>query len=218
MKVRGYKREDFDAVREICYQTGYFGESVAASGLFDDKELFCRLFCDYYLIYEPQWAFVAIDDENEDRVVGYMMGTPDSSGQIKTFFRLVVPGLLWHVISQTLWNYPESFLALLSFASHMHNFRPIEGLFTDYPAHFHIDVRKEYQSRHVGTLLYKVFEAALLQRGSPGIHLRTTDRNAKAVIFYERLGYSLLQSEEGVSWPKSGKYHDLLMGKKLTVA
>ena len=216
MKIRKYKTADYEFVRDICYETGYFGESVDKSGLFKDRNLFCLLFCDYYLLYEAEWVFIAVDEDKQEIPIGYMIGSPDSSRQSKAFVRYMAPKLIKQVLEKTLWRYPESVVAVLMFMLSIHKFRPINGLYKNYPAHFHINVKQEYQGRHVGKALYQTFEYAMRQSGIGGIHLHTTDRNKKAIIFYERLGYKVLQSGVGGAWPKSGKYRDLLMGKKLS--
>jgi hypothetical protein len=67
--VRRYTRNDRDAVRRICCETGFLGQPI--DPVFEDREVFADFFTDYYLRYEPDAAFVVTID---DAVVGFILG------------------------------------------------------------------------------------------------------------------------------------------------
>lgn len=71
--IRPYEPGDRDAVRRICFDTGYMGDSVGWT--WPDRESFADLFSAWYTDHEPTSALV-VDDGGE--VVGYLLGCRDS--------------------------------------------------------------------------------------------------------------------------------------------
>jgi hypothetical protein len=67
--VRRYTRNDRDAIRRICCETGFLGRPI--DPVFQDRELFADFFTDYYLRCEPDAAFVVTIDNS---VVGFLVG------------------------------------------------------------------------------------------------------------------------------------------------
>ena len=67
--VRAYQPSDRKAVRDLCCQTGFLGKPI--DPVFEDRELFADFLTDYYLICEPDSAFVVTVD---DVVEGYLLG------------------------------------------------------------------------------------------------------------------------------------------------
>jgi hypothetical protein len=67
--VRSYRPADRDAVRDLCCRTGFLGKPI--DPVFEDRELFADFLTDYYLICEPDSAFVVTVD---DAVEGYLLG------------------------------------------------------------------------------------------------------------------------------------------------
>jgi hypothetical protein len=67
--VRRYTRNDRDAVRRICCETGFLGQPI--DPVFEDRDLFADFFTDYYLRCEPDAAFVVTID---NAVVGFLLG------------------------------------------------------------------------------------------------------------------------------------------------
>ena len=73
--IRPYRRSDLEDVRSVCFETGYMGEPIAWQ--FDDREVFCQLFCDPHLLGHPDSAWVV---DLDGRAVGYLIGSPDTRG------------------------------------------------------------------------------------------------------------------------------------------
>ena len=67
--VRSYQPSDREAVRDLCCQTGFLGKPI--DPVFEDRELFADFLTDYYLICEPDSAFIVTVD---DAVRGYLLG------------------------------------------------------------------------------------------------------------------------------------------------
>ncbi len=72
-RVRPYRPADLEDVRKICFETGYMGEPIAWQ--FDDREVFCQLFCDPHALGHPDTAWVV---DRGDRAIGYLLGNPDT--------------------------------------------------------------------------------------------------------------------------------------------
>ncbi len=185
---RPFERADERDIVDICYRTGHNGDDLTGRNLFNDRRLFAMLFILYYAKFEPANCFVAYDP-GEKRVVGYIAGTPDTGRQEKRFAR----GMIWRIAVRALlyssWRHPES----LRMVFHFNRFggsNPLpEGIRSRYPAHLHINVLPEYHAAGAGTALLSMFEDRMKKHGAPGIHLVTSERNIKAVPFYEKHGY-----------------------------
>jgi GNAT superfamily N-acetyltransferase len=63
---------------------------------------------------------------------------------------------------------------------------------TEFPAHLHINLLPEYQRFGLGTLLIQYFEDHMRNLGVAGIHLKTTNYNKRAVPFYLKSGYKIV--------------------------
>src|SRR5437868_443829 len=71
--IRPYEPRDRDAVRDICYVTGYMGDPV--DWQWRDRESFSDMFSGYYTDREPESALVV---EIDGVVRGYLLGCVDS--------------------------------------------------------------------------------------------------------------------------------------------
>jgi GNAT superfamily N-acetyltransferase len=69
MRIRRYAPEDFEAIADICLNTGLRGQ---LSEMFVDTDLFLDMWLAPYLHYEPDAALVA---EDAGEVVGYLVGS-----------------------------------------------------------------------------------------------------------------------------------------------
>jgi hypothetical protein len=104
--VRRYTRNDRDAVRRICCETGFLGQPI--DPVFEDRDLFADFFTDYYLRCEPDAAFVITID---DAVVGFLLGCRYALRH--QLFSVVQGALLAAKVLLRYWQYkPESKLYL----------------------------------------------------------------------------------------------------------
>ena len=68
-----------------------------------------------------------------------------------------------------------------------------------YPAHLHIDLLPEAQGSGLGRRLIETERAALAARCVPAVHLTMVDENRGARAFYDRLGFRVLSSGDGLT-------------------
>jgi ribosomal protein S18 acetylase RimI-like enzyme len=184
-EIRAYEPRDRDAVRAICFETGYMGDPV--DWLWRDRESFADLITRYYTDHEPGSLFVV---ERGGRVVGYLTGCVDSercrgfaAGEVRRLVRrgaLVRPG-----VAPFFWR---SILDLLRDRQ-----APDEVLGDPrWPAHLHIDLLPEARRRGVGRRLMARWLDRLRSGGSPGVHLGTFAENQGALPFFEACGFRRL--------------------------
>jgi hypothetical protein len=67
--VRSYQPSDRDAIRDLCCLTGFLGNPI--DPVFEDRDLFASFLTDYYLVCEPDAAFVITVD---GAIKGYLLG------------------------------------------------------------------------------------------------------------------------------------------------
>jgi hypothetical protein len=73
---RPYRKEDHAAVTDILHRTGFLGEDLEGTGLFNDRRLFALFNMESYLRYNAESAFVAFETL-DGRVIGYVLGAAD---------------------------------------------------------------------------------------------------------------------------------------------
>ena len=66
-----------------------------------------------------------------------------------------------------------------------------------YPAHLHVDLLPHVQGQGLGRRLLEGFMAAAHAAGAGGVHLGVSTGNERAVGFYGRLGFHLVERSEG---------------------
>ncbi|MFX1517709.1 MAG: GNAT family N-acetyltransferase [Promethearchaeota archaeon] len=215
--IRGYEPKDRKDVINVCWLTGYMGESAA--GHFDDPYLFGLLFCLYYTDYEPENCFVA-EDEKIGQVIGYILSSLDSNKQEEQFRKYMIRKITLRAFLYTLWRHPRTFKVLWHFKKTWDEEPKIPNekiLLAPYPAHLHIDIIPGYQSQGIGTQLMSTLENHLIANNIKGVHLGTSERNIKAVQFYRKLNFSVIY--EGPSgygmWPDALEVKPLILAKKV---
>ena len=211
--IRSFKNSDIQGILKICYRTGYMGESLHNRDIFNDVKLFGYLFCIYYPYYEPDNVFLAVDQN--DKIVGYIMGTDNSKKQEDMFKRKMVLKIAIRALLYTSWKYRESFKALMFFIKNLSLKSQPKNLYKEYPAHLHMNVLPEYQHMGIGSKLINVFEKHIKEKGVQGIHLRTSNNNIKALPFYEKKGYVIMHKDNNKVWKGVENYENLILGKKL---
>jgi GNAT superfamily N-acetyltransferase len=208
--IRKARKSDEKGIMEVCYKTGYMGEPITYQFL--DKKLFGYLFCLYYPRYEPENCFVAEDD---GKIVGYILGSPNTKRQDRMFLAKIGWRILFRVLFVTSWHYSKDIKLFIHFAR-LPRSDPHLGVDTKYPAHLHIDILDNYQRKGIGSRLMKKFEDRMRKLGVRGIHLGTSEGNFKAVPFYKKWGYEIIHIDEIGMWPDAPKKRGLLFAKELT--
>lgn len=212
--IRKCEKEDQDAILNICYRTGYMGEEMKYTNKFNDVKLFGYLFCFYYVWYETENCFVAIDEES-NKAVGYILGTLDSKKQERTFKIKMIYRIVGRLLFSTLWNHNESFSMVMHFIKSLDLKDEPKDLYEKYPAHLHINILPEYQHLGIGSKLIDIFESHVKNNKINGVHLRTSNKNIKAVPFYERKGYKVIYVNDSELWKGVSGLKNLIYVKKM---
>jgi len=198
--IRPYRREDLDALYDICLRTGDNGED--ATDLYRDPQLLGHLYAAPYATLEPDLTFVLEDAEG---VCGYILGAFDSRAFDERLEREWFPRLRERYPQPA--SDPETWTKDERMISGFYEDRSdSDDLLPDYPSHLHIDLLPRAQGRSNGRALMETFLAALKSKGSPGVHLGTSPRNRRAERFYLKMGFHELKRQEP---------HVLVMGKRL---
>ncbi|MFO0696091.1 MAG: hypothetical protein U0230_21185 [Polyangiales bacterium] len=181
--IRPYRPEDRPRVREICYQTGYMGES--AECFYGDRASFADMFSSYYTDHEPESCLVATRS-TDGEVVGYLAGCVDSRKALDP----TAIGLR-HVLTRGLLFRPGTarfYLRLVADVMRDRGCRRTKVDLARYPAHFHIDLLPEARGGS-GVRMVKRFHERLRQMGVPGAHAEMIAENRLAFAVAQRLGY-----------------------------
>lgn len=191
MRIRPYRPADREAVAEICLRTADHGSD--ATGVFEDDALWADVFVLPYVTRHPDLAFVVEADDG--RAVGYVVGTDDTDAFEDWFHDEWWPRIApRHPLPQAERTRQDG--TVIYAYSRRAGAEPYAGW--GYPAHLHIDLLPEAQGQGWGRRLIQTLLAELRTRGVPGLHLAASDRNTGALAFYDRLGFTRLQSHPGV--------------------
>jgi hypothetical protein len=189
---------DWEAIREICCETGNNGESIDAKR----RPFFAELWVAPYEERCPRWTYVAeADPENaansSPRIAGYLTGCADTRDfQRRQFLGFTVPRLIEILFGRYEWNHDLKRFLRQSFALEKTpngSFPKVflKQLLTEYPAHLHINLLKPYRSSGVGAKLMEQFFADLRDGGVSGVHVFCGDGPLK---FYLKSGFEKLHS------------------------
>jgi ribosomal protein S18 acetylase RimI-like enzyme len=212
-KVRKYVKTDLEDIIDICYHTGFMGEDLTGKGKFNDKKLFGYLFCFYYPCYEKDNCYVAVD--SEEKIIGYIIGTTNSKKQLQRFILKMSARILYRLLFYTLWWHTESFRTVMHFLRSLFREHDPINLFSEYPAHLHINILPGHQGEGVGRRLLSQFENHMKDLKVPGIHLKTSNYNNKAITFYLKAGYNKYYENANSVWPGVLNYKSIIFTKKL---
>lgn len=208
--IRPYEPRDRDAVRHICFVTGYMGDPIAWA--WPDADSFADLFTGYYTDREPESALVV---ESEGLVVGYLLGCRDST-------RVGVPAAMVgrHLVRRGLalrrgtagivWR------AAADLTGDLVRRRPLDTELADprWPAHLHIDLLPEARGRGVGRRLIATWLDTLREDHVAGCHLGTWAENAGAIAFFESVGFrgeGPIRPMPGIRSPEGARHHSRWM-------
>lgn len=192
---------------EICWRTGFMGESLEGLGRFEDRRLFALVFVLSFPRFEPESCFLAIDEKEGEpesaRAVGYIVGSARAAAQARYFSRVFAPRIAARAFLYDSWRHPESLRQLLQFLRGSRKddtfaSQPVPS--ADYPACLHTNLLPAYQGMGLGTRLMTAYLDALRARDVPGVYLETSDRNLKALPFYRKMGFRLLSEAPGEFW------------------
>jgi ribosomal protein S18 acetylase RimI-like enzyme len=184
-EIRRYEQRDHDAVYDICVRTGDSGGD--ARGRYSSDDLLPDLFAGPYLFLEPEFCWVLDDGE---RAAGYVVGTPDTAAFARAWRERWIPRLAdrYPVPPDPPVTPDDEMVSLLY---DLPDAMVWPGL-AEYPAHLHIDLLAGVQGSGYGRRLMNTFFAAAEAAGATGVHLVVTGSNARALSFYDHLGFTRL--------------------------
>lgn len=188
--IRPYRPDDLPALYDICLKTADNGAD--GSHLYEDHRIIGEIFAAPYGALQPDYAFVA---EDEQGVAGYILGSPDTRA-----FEAQLEAEWWPALRA---RYADAIHVPASErtreqwdACHIHHPPQNPQAVVDAAAaHLHIDLLPRLQGQGVGRQLMDTFLATVGGRA----HLGCQAPNTRAQRFYEVYGFSRL---EGVP-PKS---------------
>lgn len=170
MTIRPYSKKDFRYVQDICMATS----SLADKDNPLNRSCVCSLYCDYYLDNQPEFCYVAVDDN--DVPIGYVLCSADCDDYLVKMDDMYLP-LVRKVNSGEFFKFNALNRVVQRYIR--------QG----YTAHLHIDILEEYQSQGLGTELIETLCAKLKDCNVEGLYLICGLKNASARAFYEKLGF-----------------------------
>jgi ribosomal protein S18 acetylase RimI-like enzyme len=205
--IRPYQPGDRQAIRLICYCTGFMGDSAAR--YWRDAESFCDIWTAYYTDQEPESVFVV---ERSGEIAGYLLGCVDTckapSPDILVMqemqrrllpFRPGTAGFFW----RALWDMLRDRRIP---ASELHE--------TRWASHLHIDLLPAARGQGAGKALIQAWFERLASVGSPGCQLATLGENTQGIAFFESVGFRRLGSLSlipGMRTPAGERMHQQVM-------
>ena len=229
--IRDALADEEDALSFVCLKTGDSGDD--GTHLYtDDPGCLARIYTTPYLRQSPECAFVLCDSELEAEgldgypwglahpergVVGYCLGTPDSTAFYAQYIAEALPPLRA--------AYPRATTPVESWtpSQHIHNEYHSDICFPEelggsatapfvpawvtdcFPAHLHIDILSHVQRGGWGTKMITAQLQRLTELGAIGVHLIQSPSNYRAYKFYKTLGFVEIGRGEG----------DLILGRQL---
>ncbi|WP_404400210.1 GNAT family N-acetyltransferase [Pelagibacterium halotolerans] len=188
--LRRARRDDHHTLKEICLKTGDSGAN--ASEIEDDPDLLGLIYAIPYQVFEPNYAFVLEDVEG---VCGYVLGTPDTERFEKRLLAEWYPPLRAHLRDPG----PDRSAWQGSDWARYHIHHPpnlTHPALAAYPAHGHIDLLPRAQGAGLGARMIDILTDRLRAANVEGIHLGVAPTNARAVRFYEKIGFTRLRGTD----------------------
>lgn len=195
--IRPAQLVDEPEILEICHRTG---------DMRVDRTLFGLRWCLDYLWHDTENCFSAVELDT-GRVVGYILGTLDSSAQAARFKQTMIPKI------RTYWqDMPRRTIHDWRFYAFVRWFdrEVFTQLYSHYPAHLHINLLPEHQRRGIGERLLGAYEDNLRDKQVPGYHLGVGADNQVGIGFYNKMELAQLDV-----FPKVGRPLVIAFGRRL---
>lgn len=171
MTITEYQPKYADDVFAVCVNTG----PRAARKNRKLREYILKLYCEPYI--DTQTAFVLVDEAG--RAQGYILCAPDYDS-----YCVSMQKYLEDIKKISLFYY----LVAKSETAHYSKYAAA------YPAHLHIDINEEYTHGGNGTRLMNTLLDSLAHSGVPGVMLCCSASNSRAIAFYQKCGFEILES------------------------
>lgn len=185
VSIRKATQQDLPYIYEICLKTGFIGKD--ATPLFNAPTMLGSYYAAPYIAFDADSCFVAT---LENIPCGYILCTKDSA----VFYDWLEKS--WLPTIRSFYNNDfkpktineEEMLKTINTTVVSEN-----PLFTEYPAHLHIDLLPEIQGMGFGRKLFETLKEHLKSQNVKGFHLGVSGKNKNAIAFYEKMQLSVLQ-------------------------
>jgi len=182
--IRPYQPGDLRDLYRICLLTGDSGRD--ASQLYRDPDLLGHYYAAPYAVLEPDLAFVLTQG---DAPCGYVLGVRDSAAFAASCEREWFPALrARYPLPEAADQSPDARII-----RRIHEGHSAETDQDNYPAHLHIDLLPEAQGQGWGRKMMQTLLDRMRALGVPAVQLGVGATNTRAIGFYERVGFQLLQ-------------------------
>jgi ribosomal protein S18 acetylase RimI-like enzyme len=182
--IRVARSDDQAGAYHVCLKTGDHGQD-GEPFYREDPDALGRIYVGPYLAFEPALSLILEDAKG---ICGYALGAFDSRAFYRRYESEWRPALCarfpapqgdprhWSRVQEAhhTYHHPDYFCP-----------EPYDV----YPSHLHIDLLPRAQGRGYGRRMLERIMDELRERQSPGAHLGVSPRNARAIGFYERLGF-----------------------------
>jgi len=171
LTIENAKPAHIDELRKICIAT--------TNEHFKKRpELVTLLFCDYYILCQPELTFILKDGE---KIVGYIMGA-DAGRYVKEFIPLFKTAVR-----------KVSLIRALGLSV-----RPDKTLIKQgFDYHLHINILKPYTGKGYGKKLMDKLVETVKLRGAKGLYLGVGEDNDGATRFYKKYGFTTNKRYKG---------------------
>jgi len=184
--IRQTIEQDLPYLYQISLLTAFSG--LDGTPYYHDPYCVGHYYATPYFFFEPSLCFTAVDEYN--RPSGYIVGTSDTVAFNTWMSSYWLPPLRQHYshINTFKSENEENVIRLI-------NKGPGEGVWehVGYPAHLHINLLENLQSKGLGKALMLTFMENVQKKGVAGIHLGVDGRNTRAFGFYEKMGFTKLK-------------------------
>ena len=170
IEIKKFKEEYRKDIRKICADTakGSFAKNPKK------REAICLTYIDYYLDYEPENVFVAVDS-NTNFGCGYIVCSTNSDLYQEKFKTEYLPKI----------KKKSSILYLFTKICCRVN----KKLDEKFSGGFHINIDSNYQGKKIGNLLLTACGQNLLTKNIKYMYLVTKNRKTRGYGFYIHFGF-----------------------------
>jgi ribosomal protein S18 acetylase RimI-like enzyme len=199
--IRPYHSSDLTMLYRICLETGDSGQD--ATSQYHDPDLLGHFYAAPYAVLEPELCFILTRD---GAPCGYVLGTQDSvTFRERCELEWFPPLRQRYPLPDTADRSRDAAMTRL-----IHAGTESGTDFPEYPAHLHIDLLPTGQGEGRGRATLQTFLDKLRELQVPGVHLGVGAQNAKAIAFYERVGFQkLLEGENGKAYGAGGRAYGM---------
>ncbi|MGJ7439440.1 GNAT family N-acetyltransferase [Aquipuribacter sp. MA13-6] len=186
--IRPYRRSDDAGLAEVCLRTAADGDD--ASGDHAEPALPGAVYAIPYVRFEPDLCLVLDDGTRAGRVAGYVLGTSDTVAFEQWCDRAWWPEARrrYPVEQQAPGSADERLSRLVQ-----QGVSTPRSITDRYPAHLHVDLLPSVQGEGWGRRLLERFFVAAAGAGAGGVHVGVSAGNDRAIAFYARLGFHLVE-------------------------